>query len=241
MLGNRPPAHRACLVYNPVSGAWSVWCGQSSSGFFPTAFPTIYESGEAKFMFGNSSGQVCGYGSDELDKVSVIASGGATVDGYTRETHNDTESNRTRFTWYWMTHRLEASPNMSVAANSIRIRQLATGSAGVSPPKFHIDTERAFDQSGTQLSESGTLSSSPSLGPPNPTTPNHYLGEGTWQSGTKAFNWAMPDVWKARYNTSGQTVGHTFRIGLSEMVQDDAGRIEIHDVELEVQPKRDIS
>jgi hypothetical protein len=243
MSGEVTPKHMACLVYNPMVGAWSFWSADTTttSGFYPTAFTTIYENGETSLYFGTTNGQVSIYGKDPLDKIDDIQAGGARVTGKLRQVDNDLAANRSGFDWMWMTPRLEASQNISVAVKSIRIRQLATGAAGARPPTFHIDTERAFDQSGGQLSETGVLAASPSAGPPSPTTPYHYWGKGTWSSGTAPFNWAMPDIWKARYNVSGQTVGHTFRIALNETVADDAGRVEIHDIELEVQPKRDLT
>ena len=148
------------------------------------------------------------------------------------------DSHYDSITWFWMSPRMQASGNTAVSVKSLRVRQRAVGyQEHVDKVAFYVESERSFDQVGSELSASGTLDGSPDVGPPDPKIPDHYWKQGAWGQ----FRWAGRDVWKGRYPVRSIITGHTIRIGFKEVLSRSKVFSEIHGYDVEVQPKRDIT
>ena len=237
-MGGRPPRmNNMTLVFYPSTGSWDMWSPSATSSFYPTAYASVMEGTKQYMMFGNEDGQVCVWGHGTVDMVPELTDPG-TGNAYSGKVTTSADSHYDSITWFWMSPRMQASGNTAVSVKSLRVRQRAVGyQEHVDKVAFYVESERSFDQVGSELSASGTLDGSPDVGPPDPKIPDHYWKQGAWGQ----FRWAGRDVWKGRYPVRSIITGHTIRIGFKEVLSRSKVFSEIHGYDVEVQPKRDIT
>jgi len=238
-MGGRPPRmNNMTLVFYPSTGSWDMWSPSATSSFYPTAYASVMEGTKQYMMFGNEDGQVCVWGHGTVDMVPELTDPG-TGNVYSGKVTTSADSHYDSITWFWMSPRMQASGNTAVSVKSLRVRQRAVGyQSEEDRAEFHVESERAFDQNGAQLSTFGKMDGSPDSGPPNPATNvPHYWNQSSWGS----FQWAGRDVWKARYPIQSNITGQTIRIGFKEVLSRSKVFSEIHGYDVEVQPKRDIT
>lgn len=237
------PSNNLTVVFYPATGTWDMWAPMKGSSFYPTCYTSVTQGSKHYLMFGNEYGQCCVWGADTTDKVVKLEQDhGSEVREVEGQVTQHKDENDKSLQWFWMSPRLEPSPDIVSSVRTLRVRQRALGGFDnpAAKPEFFVETERSFDQDDTNsLSTKGDLDGSPSTSAPDgyDEEPNHYWNNGKWQQ----FKWAGRDVWKARYPVESMIAGHTIRVGFSETINSDSDFMEIHGFDLELQPRRDIT
>ena len=217
---------KVCLLYYPHMDSWTIYANTGASTLSPTCLHSFFDGTEHRLIFGDQWGGINVFGGNTSDRNK--SSTGA---------RNDTTVS---IEWVWQSPPLELDPNMTYAARSLRSMISARGAEaiGLEAVRWHIETERSFDQVDGEMSFSNVLSSSPSADPPESTTRSHIWGGSTWG----AFKWHVNDFWRIRKSIHGSIVGQFFRVGFSDSADSARNRnTEIHSFSIEVQPKRDIT
>ena len=220
---------RVCVVWSPITNEWSIWGATGSSSFVPTCFDSYNDGTKQMFIFGDEFSGVNSFGDSMEDRLSSSVGRSTTV-----------VDAGVSFSWFWQSQPLDLGQNVACSARTIRVRQRATGGNYTSSEKtkWHLETERSFDQPDGELSFTGDMATNPTEQYPQKKTPDHIWGQGTWG----AFKWHANSKWRARYSVNNDIVGQLFYVGFDGTAKPSRSqREEIFDLSLEVQPKRDIT
>ena len=132
-----------CLVYYPALDAWAIYAPADDSVFIPTCFHSWFDGSRMKLLFGDELGGVNVYGYESADKTKAAT----TVRSDTNES----------IVWLWQSPGMEAHPNVTGSARSLRVRQKATGgsyedgsgnvlrTSGLR--KWYVEADKTFDES----------------------------------------------------------------------------------------------
>lgn len=216
---------KICLLYYPAMDSWSVYINSNSSTLSPTCMHSFFDGTSERLIFGDQWGGINVFGGDPVDRDKDSTGADGDTDRYIE--------------WLWQSPPLEMNPNITYRAKTLRILQnsRAYGDRG-NEARWHIETERSFDQPDGEMSFTDFMSETPMRDPPVSEDQAHYWGTGTWG----AFKWHAPGMWRSRKNIHGNCVGQFFKVGFSDTSASQGSRnTEIHSFAIEVEPKRDIT
>ena len=240
------------VAWFPATDSWNVYAPSGDSTFYPTDWTSVFDGARHRTFFCNDDGQICAWAEDCTDKKLIQQDvGGGTMrplvpTNNIATAHDQLAANVEPIRWMWVSPQIEPMANTVFSVRSLRVRQRAAGDLDTMAalPSIAIEGERSFDESGVSLSVNSSMEGSPRMGAPeySSTIPSHYWGSGVWyQAGDEDnFTWSSPDTWKARYSIPGTFTSHAVRIGIYQGLSD-CGLVEVHGLELEIQPKRDIT
>ena len=218
-------SQKVCLLYYPAMDSWSIYINSNSSTLSPTCIHSFFDGSAHRLIFGDQWGGINVFGGDPSDRDKASSGADGDTDRYIE--------------WLWQSPPLELNPNVTYRAKTLRVLQNARGYGDRgNQSKWHIETERSFDQPDGEMSFQDFMSQTPMLDPPTSEAQDHIWGTGAWES----FKWHVPGMWRTRKNIHGNCVGQHFIVGFSDTSEAQRSRnIEIHSFSLEVEPKRDIT
>jgi len=142
-LGEDEAQAAVCLVYYPAIDAWAVYAPTLASTFIPTCFHSWFDGSQMRLLFGDELGGVNTYGTSDTDRTQAAT----TVRSVASSS----------IAWLWQSPGMEAHPNVTGSARSLRVRQKAIGGAyedasGVAVRitggrKWYVEADKTFDES----------------------------------------------------------------------------------------------